>query len=162
DFFTRITTHYPVAEDKYEMGTYPSDKAWFKIYMDLKDYDRAGIYVQKLLAITNRNLNKLILSNCYENAIRWFTQTHRFDPAQFYLQKNEKLLDSLQDLVAMTRNYDQWFTLDTMRGDFRSAALHSNRFNKIKDKVFNEEKNKALAQLQVEYETEKKEKEIEL
>jgi len=162
DFFTRITTHYPVAEDKYEMGTYPSDKAWFKIYMDLKDYDQAGRYVQKLLAITNRNLNKLILSNCYENAIRYYTETHRFDAAELYLEKNEKLLDSLQDLVAMTRNYDQWFTLDTMRGDFRSAASHSNRFNKIKDEVFTQEKNKALAQLQVEYETEKKEKEIQL
>jgi len=162
DFFTTITHRYSVAENKYEMGSYASDKAWFKIYMDLKGYDRAGIYVQKLLAITNRNLNKLILSNCYENAIRYFTATHRFDAADLYLEKNEKLLDSLQDLVGMTRNYDQWFTLDTMKGDFRSAALHSNRFNKIKDEVFSQEKNKALAELQVEYETEKKEKEIQL
>lgn len=162
DFFSTITSHYPVAENKYEMGSYASDKAWFKIYMDLKDYDKAGFYVQRLLAITNRNLNKLILSNCYENAIRYFTQTHQFDEAEVYLEKNEKLLDSLKDLVAMTRNYDQWFTLDTMRGEWRSAALHSNRFNKIKDEAFSQEKNKALAQLQVEFEVDKKENEIRL
>jgi two-component sensor histidine kinase len=162
DFFRTITHNYSVAENKYEMGSYASDKAWFKIYMDLKDYERAGTYVQKLLAITSRNLNKLILSNCYENAIRYFTETHRFDVAEVYLRKNETLLDSLHDLVGMTRNYDQWFTLDTLKGDFRSAALHSNRFNKIKDEVFTQEKNKSIAQLQVEYETEKKEKEIQV
>jgi len=160
-YFTSITNRYTVAEDKYESGSYASDKAWFKIHMDLKDYERAGLYARKLVALTtDRKLNKLILSNCYENAIRFYTETRRFAQAGYYLKKNETLLDSLHDLVGMTRNYDQWFTLDTMRGDYRLAALHSNKFNKIKDEVFSQEKNKALVRLQVEYETEKKENEI--
>ena len=160
-FFTAITNDYRVAEDKYEMGSYPSDKAWFKIYMDMKDYKQAGIYNQKMLALTTgRKLNKLILSNCYENAIRFFTQTRQFGPAEEYLVKNEKLIDSLHDQVAMTRNYDQWFILDTMRGDFRSAAIHSNKLNKIRQEVFTAEKNNALARLQVEFESQKKENEL--
>jgi hypothetical protein len=66
------------------MGSYASDKAWFKIYMDLKDYDRAGAYARKLIALTNdRKLNKLIMSNCYENAIRFFSGRKARDDSHF-------------------------------------------------------------------------------
>jgi len=73
-FFTSITNRYVTPEDKYEMGSYASDKAWFQIYMDLRNYDKARPYAEKLVALTTqRKLNKLILSNCYENAIRFYT-----------------------------------------------------------------------------------------
>jgi two-component sensor histidine kinase len=54
------------------------------------------------------------------------------------------------------------FKVDSARGDFRSAIEHYQRYKTLNDSVFNERKSKQIAQLSIQYETEKKEQALQL
>ncbi len=78
--------------------------------------------------------------------------------AAFYLEPLKKVDDALQSSKLELLH----FKIDSIGGDLHAAINHFQRFKIINDSVFNSAKTKQIQQLQVQFETEKKDKDIRL
>ncbi len=64
------------------------------------------------------------------------------------------------DLLQMGESHRLWFMLDTARHDYRSAVNHLLSFKQLNDSLFTDTKRRQISELEIQYETEKKEKDI--
>lgn len=163
-FFLHINKKYPrPAEQKYEGGDYGITQTYLKIYLALRQYDKARYYCEQLIRQTeNPNINWYPLSRYYELIARYYIETANYERGQFYLQKDKDLVSSLKDLSGMVQNYKLWFSLDTASNRYKEAIGNLVKANALKDSMFDETKSRQIAQLEVEFETEKKENQINL
>jgi two-component sensor histidine kinase len=60
----------------------------------------------------------------------------------------------------MGNSHKLWFMLDTARLDYRSAISHLVRYKDLSDSLFNETKSQQISELEIQYDTEKKENDI--
>jgi two-component sensor histidine kinase len=163
-FFQHITRTYPMpAQQQYESGDFGFSLTYLNIYMALKQYDKAKFYCEQLIRHTsNPNINLYSLSLDYEVIARYYIGTANYDRAQYYLAKDKAIVDSLKNLSGISQNYRLWFSLDTASGRYKEAIANLMEANRVKDSIFDETKSKQIAQLEVEFETEKKEGQINL
>lgn len=80
--------------------------------------------------------------------------------------KNVKLTDSLSakngNDMLRSQNYLFWFKGDSIQGKYLDAIKHYQLYKKHSDSVFNGEKSKQINSLQVQFDTEQKDKNIQL
>lgn len=157
-FLEDINNKYPKPKEKiYEVGDYANNKVYLRLYLALKQFDKAKFYCDQLIQETkNPHINLAILSAYYAEIIQYYIVTSQYSNSLTYLKKNETLLNTTKDFVRMARNYNLWFTLDTSEGNYKSAVFHLSQANRINDSIFNETKARQFQQLEVEYETAKK------
>jgi two-component sensor histidine kinase len=158
-FLEDINSKYPKPGSKiFEAGDYANNKVYLRIYMALKEFNKAKFYCDQLIEETrNPHINLSILSAYYVEIIQYYIATSQYSNSLTYLKKNKAQLDTIRDFVGMARNYNFWFMLDTSQGNYKSAVFHLLQANRINDSIFNEMKARQFQQLEVEYETVKKE-----
>ncbi len=161
-FFKQITRKYPIPiQQQYESGDFGFSLTYLNIYLALKQYDKAKFYCEQLIRDTNNpNINLYSLLLDYELIARYYIETASYDKAQYYLVKDKGLVDSLKNLSGIARNYQLWFSLDTASGKYKDAITNLIEAGRVKDSIFDATKSKQIAQLEVEFETEKKEGQI--
>jgi len=161
-FFQHITRTYPMpAQQQYESGDFGFTLTYLNIYMALKQYDKAKFYCEQLIRHTNNpNINLYSLSLDYQLIARYYIGTANYEKAQYYLTKDREIVDSLKNLSGISQNYKLWFSLDTASGKYKEAITNLMEANNVKDSIFDETKSKQIAQLEVEFQTEKKEGQI--
>jgi two-component sensor histidine kinase len=161
-FLQGIIKKYPKPTGhKYEAGDYGISKTYLKIYMALKQYDRTHYYYDQLVRETkNPNINLYVLSSYYELIAKYNIENGRYKDALTYLKRNKELLDSMKDFTGMARNYNLWFSLDTLQRSYKSAIVNVVKANRLNDSIFNSTKSRQIEQLQVEFETREKENQI--
>jgi two-component sensor histidine kinase len=151
---------YPIADQEFERT---EDYILFSTYTILKDFKNAGIYYKKLVSYYGENAEK---NNKQLSLLRGFAfyhyQTKNYDV--FY--KNVKLFDSLakkagNDMLR-SENHLIWFKADSIQGKYPEAIKHYQMYKKLSDSVFNGEKSKQINSLKIEFDTEQKDKNIEL
>jgi two-component sensor histidine kinase len=157
-FLEDISNKYPKPKEKiYEAGDYANNKVYLRLYVALKQFDKARFYCDQLIQETkNPHINLAILSAYYAEIIQYYIATSQYSNSLTYLKKNKALLDTTKDFVRMARNYNLWFSLDTSESNYRSAVFHLMQANRINDSIFNETKARQFQQLGVEFETAKK------
>ena len=157
-FLEDINNKYPKPKEKiYEAGDYANNKVYLRLYVSLKQYDKAKFYCDQLIQESkNPHINLAILSSYYAEIIQYYIATSQYSNSLTYLNKNKALLDTTKDFVRMARNYNLWFSLDTSERNYRSAVSHLMQANRINDSIFNVTKARQFQQLGVEFETAKK------
>jgi two-component sensor histidine kinase len=163
-FLEDINNKYPKPKEKiYEAGDYANNKVYLRLYVALRQYDKAKFYCEQLIQETkNPHINPAILSAYYAEIIQYYIATSQYSNSLTYLKKNKAMLDTTKDFIRMARNYNLWFSLDTAEGNYRSAVFHLMQANSINDSIFNETKSRQIQQLNIQYETDKKETDIKL
>ena len=163
-FFQQIVKKFAIpSERKYEGGDYGISQTYLKIYMALKQYDKARVYCDELIRQTkNPHINLYALSLYYELIARYYIQTANYEYALNYLKKDSALIGSLKSLSGSYQNYKLRFSLDTASGKYPQAIGNLIKANEIKDSIIDETKSRQIAQFEVEFETEKKESQINL
>lgn len=135
----------------------------FNIYRILKDNPKAAIYY-KILANyygenADRNGNSVAVLRSFAS---YQYQIKKFD--DFY--RTIKHLDSLAATSGnnniRSESYLIWFKADSSRGDYLNAIKHYQLYKSLSDSVFKGEKSKQINSLQVEFESEKKDRNIDL
>ncbi|PSL43011.1 two-component sensor histidine kinase [Chitinophaga niastensis] len=136
---TRFVRCYTELNDLSSAGRYAEQLIKYSDSMKPDEYDQIAIYTE---------LNRfLIASGQYERASR-FVEQHRLIAEKFKLPDQS------------TQAYFYKFRIDSACGDLAPALRYFQLYTKGKDAVFNENTAKQLNQLHVEFETEKKDKEI--
>lgn len=95
---------------------------------------------------------------CYDIGC-FYASVNRFDKAKIYLQQMSSQLLTM-DVRKKTEHL--CFRVDSGMGNFSGAMKHYIKYQSLKDSIFNENKSKQIEELQVKYETDQKEKDIQL
>ena len=137
--------------------------AYLSIYYNLKKYKQAQPYANQLSGIIKAHKpgdTKLI--NVYNLLTSYYISSGQLKLADFYLKKTDSLSKKMGDPDRINyKNYLK-FSLDTALGYFKLAVYDLLVYNKINDSLFNETKSKQIKQLEIEYETGKKEDSLKL
>jgi two-component sensor histidine kinase len=135
----------------------------FNIYRIQKNNAKAASYYKTMAAYygenAERNGNSIAVLRSFS---AYHLQVKNYDA--FY--RNIKRLDSIAAAVGnnniRSESYLSWFKADSSRGDYLNAIKHYQLYKQLSDSVFKGEKSKQINNLQVEFESEKKDKNIDL
>ncbi|MEQ9424243.1 MAG: histidine kinase [Cyclobacteriaceae bacterium] len=136
-------------------------------YLKLKDYLNAGNYLRKA-----HQLNKLFHSrhqNQYEPLATTLTNLGNiklaqanYDSAKYFLDLAESYADSSASVEKLRDIYDQQYKFHREKGDLNAAMDYLNKFYSIRDSVYNQDRAKSFAGMEIRFQTAQKEKEIEI
>lgn len=136
---------------------------YVKTYLQLKDYKNASVYCSMLLATLDKcqpdDPNKRVI---YPAICSYFFETAQFDKALFYLPGYKTYCERSGFLPSLRNAHLAWFRVDSAQGNYLSAIEHYKLYKTLNDSLFNENKSKQLSKLQIQYDTEKKDKDLQL
>ncbi|MDJ1506776.1 tetratricopeptide repeat-containing sensor histidine kinase [Xanthocytophaga agilis] len=159
-FLKDITKRYPPPD----ISSMIINKASFvTVYELLKQYTQGQTYCNELLELAEKpDLSPGDYSIIYTAVIPFTIATKQYKLAQKYLQLEKKLAEKSGSLADLSVNQLSWFEVDSAQGNYLSAIAHYQLHKRLNDSIFNEAKSQQIAQLQVQYETEKKDQDIKL
>lgn len=141
------------------LAAIPINNTYLKAYVDLKDYRTAKIYLDKLPSYTtHKNEANLIL----EGHLYYLLATQQYQACYPYLEANKQITQSPRMLRAAVKNELFWFRADSASGKYFNAIKHYQLNRRLSDSLFTLTKNRQVAFLQIEFETEQKEQNIAL
>jgi len=132
------------------------------LYEDLCEYEKAHGYYIKSLEIYQKLGNKrgiAYVSSCVGNVC---THLNRLDEAEKFISKGLELTKSLKIVDYEVICLERMTKLYEKKGDLKKALSYSRELNKRQKDHTNEKSIEKIATLQVQFETEKKEKEAEI
>jgi tetratricopeptide (TPR) repeat protein len=136
-------------------------RGYITSYSLLKQYDKAETYCNELLRMCDQEEMGIFTPiEVYAVVIKFYISSGQYALAIKYLDKHKKLSEQNNDFSLMAANHQLWFMLDTAQHNYRAAVDHLLNYNRFNDSLFNETKSKQIEELQIQYETEKKEKDI--
>ncbi len=131
---------------------------YLSIYYNLKDNKRANTYAEQLPALVKTcHLDAVSTYHVYYLLTSFYIQSSQFGAARMYIKKIDSLSLQLGDPYIVNQNNYIKFRMDTALGNFKSAVYRLLTYNKTKDSLFNETKSKQIKQLEIDFETQKKE-----
>jgi len=129
------------------------------VYRELNQLTLAGRYSDELLALSQDKEEQIRPSVMYiiNNALlSYYFRIKEYKRAATYLERSRKIAEASGD-NATQRYVHMWsFKLDSVAGNYPSAIRNFQKYTEIKDSIYNEAKTGQLAELQVQYETQKK------
>lgn len=153
-----ILRKYPNADTPY-LVLYTT--SFLSNYSVLKDIPNAQRQFNRLQQLTKgRVLENDAARSVYGAEIDYLLASGQNALARQYLEADEKLLSENSTLIQLAANQMAWVRLDSAVGDFRDAFRHFHRYTVLKDSIFNKEKTRHIAQMNVLYETNKKDQDI--
>ncbi len=132
------------------------------LYEEQKESESALEYCLKALDIYKEIGDKRGIADSNNHIGRIHTRLERYDSALVYLQEG---LDFTQETGAKNWEADSYkylFELHQAQGDFEKALAFHCKYSELKEKIFSDITAEKIAQMQVRYETGKKEKEAEI
>lgn len=135
----------------------------FNTYYDIEQYGKAEPYFKVLLKfhhdLPKDDPNQIYL---YRSIIRKLIHDKQFVAADGYLKEHEKQSLQQKNLLALSQLHRLWFDVDSALNKPWSAVAHYKTYKRLTDSIWNNEKNKQISGLEIEFQTEKKDKDIAL
>lgn len=133
------------------------------VYSKLKKYDKAKPYYEELLRRSNGKFKShMDEEKAYYSMIHFLLKTGQADKSYVYIDKLRQLGQKNNDIFNLSQLEKTHFEADSATGNYLGAIEHLKKFKQLNDSVFNTNSTKQFADLQLKYETEKKDKNIKL
>lgn len=127
-----------------------------------RQFEQGRAFYQKVCDLAEKEQIWLIFANSLHHFAENYKQEGNYDKASEYAQKSLTLAKK-HGLKAEEENaYQLLSQIYAAQGKFSEAYLYFEKFNALKDSIFTLEKNKQILELTTQYETEKKEQQIQL
>lgn len=130
------------------------------VYYYLGNIDSALVYFNRSVAIEKSIGNLAGVGSSYNNIAQTLVENNRVDEAKQYIdsayvyaQKSKTAVDIESALLTYTDYYES-------KGDPNKALQFYKDYNKLHDSILNLETNSKIAELEIQYQTEKKERQI--
>lgn len=136
---------------------------YFNTYMSMGRMDKARAYYEQLrvfektLPADDANLVYL-----YSAIIRYMIAVKDFKEIYTLLRKQDDLQKTTGNNLFRSQNQHQWFQADSAAGNLKSALVHYKLFKSLSDSIFNADKANQINSLQIQFETEQKDRNIKL
>lgn len=133
------------------------------VYTLLKQFQLAEQYCRQLIDIENEN-NFLDgdLSDAYVRILDYFLASGQYTRMLPYLKKDEQVAKAYGNPRNMARLHALWFSYDTSQHNYRSAIDHLLQNNAVTTIINSQARDRAIKELQIQFETSKKEDQIAL
>ncbi len=134
------------------------------IYCKLKEYHKAKPYYEKLLKCRNtlEKKDNIQQEKMYYALIDYLIKTGQANETYTYIDKLKELAKKNNDIFNLAQLELTHFESDSATGNYLGAIKHLKNHKKLNDSLFNINNSKQFADLQLKYETEKKDKNIKL
>ena len=133
---------------------------YLRAYVGTKELGKGQKYCDLLLKLANNpDVEKSSKITTYRTVAEYYMKLKNYPAARMYLSKNKVLTEGLSPSW-ISLDLRLWHLLDSAEGRYLDAYNHLKQYKNISDSIFNAQKAKQLQQLEVEYETEKKEDSI--
>ncbi|MCU0391369.1 MAG: tetratricopeptide repeat protein [Thermoflexibacter sp.] len=127
-----------------------------------QQFEQGRAFFQKACDLAEKEQVWLVLTNGLQHFADNYKQEKNYNKALKYAQKS-LVLAKKHELKAEEENaYQMLAEIYAVQGNFGEAYLYFEKFNALKDTLFNLNKNKQILELTTEYESEKKEQQIRL
>jgi two-component sensor histidine kinase len=146
----------PLAED-----TIMIYDAMASCHMALKQYGEAEKYYLRMEALSPR-VNKYFEANCPYMIGKFYYKTKQYDKAVPYLNSCLTIHKSGLPIHAIREVTYLLYRIDSTQGQYLSAINHYRSYKFISDSIYNVNRNRQVEELRIQYDTEKKDKDIEL
>jgi len=132
------------------------------IYMEQEKYKEALPYFFNSLAIKKRFVDKSGTALVNYNIGKAFQKLKEYDKALFHYDRGLQLAKEVNDLRNIAATSKGLSEVYALFNKYQKAYEYNMVYVQAKDSLLNEESSKQIAEMQTKYDTEKKEKEIEL
>ncbi len=129
------------------------------LYYENEDYERALKSFNTLLKTCVVYKNNLCIATVLENIGSIYLKTEEYQLAEKYFIQ---MLDSAKKYRMPKKEMDAYLLLaelDTLQKNYQSAYTNFTKYTNLKDRIFTQDKEKQISELQIQYETEKTEQE---
>jgi two-component sensor histidine kinase len=156
-FFTRTTAHAAASSpDAYA-------RYLAECYVALRRYEPAERSFKKMVQLVeadhDSDMQKMY---AYQAIGGFYVLTRHYDQARWYLQQSLRRYQHTGFLLGIAKLHLLLFKVDSAQGRLLGAIGHYQRYKLLNDSIFNINKTKQLANLELQYDTRKKEQNITL
>lgn len=130
------------------------------IHYNKKEYKNALEKQMQALEIKKEANNKLGIASSYENIGNIYAKQHRFEDALNYLNTSIQMYKQLDGKSGLKEVYASLADVYIEKGDYKNALEYRKRYSQLQDSMVNEQSAKQIAEMNVRYESEKKDKEL--
>lgn len=130
------------------------------VYYYMSKIDSALVYFNRSVAIEKSIGNKVGVGSSYNNIAQVLVENDRAEEAKTFIDSAytyAKQAKSATDIESALLTYTDYY--ESM-GDTKTALRYYKDYNQLHDSITNVTSNSKIAELEIEYQTEKKEKEI--
>jgi PAS domain S-box-containing protein len=149
-------------ENKDRKGTATALNNIGMIYYKLNNYEKTLEYLLKSLKISEETGFKTSIANTSINIGDSYIKLKEYDTASLYFEQGLKLAKEIEAKYLLKDCYNSISNLYFAKGSYQKALKYYKIHSDIKDSIFTKESSEKIAEMQTRYETEKKEKEIEI
>jgi len=132
-----------------------------RVYTEVSDFKSAKKYydeaTKKVEKRESGNSLNLIL---YPSIIRYLIKSGQYNKARSFVAHYKKISERNKDKKRLQEVHMMLYRLDSIESRFLSAINEYKLQEAYKDSLFSQEKNKQIAELQIKFETEKKDKDL--
>lgn len=132
------------------------------LFQEQKKYDMAVSYYEKSLTINKEMNDKLGLTNDYSNLAELYEEAKDFPKAKAYLDSARVVTSELQSKKAIADLYLKYSDWHEQQKQFEKSLEYFKLATAIIDSLSDVERNKQAEEAQAKYETNEKDKEIQL
>jgi serine phosphatase RsbU (regulator of sigma subunit) len=150
DFYVALKDNTHLADVENNIGS---------AYSDLKEYDKAIEYYQKALSTYKELDSKADISMCYGNIGNVYNMKGEMDKGVSYSEQALQMARAVNAKDVVAAAYTFLAEGYSKLGDYKKAFDYQTGLLNINDTIFNEATTKQINDMQVKYDTEKKEKE---
>ncbi|MEE4197117.1 MAG: tetratricopeptide repeat-containing sensor histidine kinase [Bacteroidales bacterium] len=132
------------------------------LYFHMRKYNHALDYYQQSLEIEKHLNNKNGIATSLLNIGELYCKQNNPGKAKDYLNRSIKIAETIGDMHTLEINYRCFYDLYKNTGNFEHALHYFEQYNNLKNSRLSQEAKKEIAELEIQYETRKKQEEIEL
>ncbi len=132
------------------------------LYYGKKDYDKAIIYNEKILEVSNAENDLYGQSVGYIGAGKAYLKQKNNNKARNYLNRGKSLAIQLGATNEIKNSYKYLYKLDSAENKFNSAFKNIKIYYQYNNSIFSKQKDENIKELEIKYQTKIKDQEIEL
>ncbi len=152
-------------EINYEPGFAPAYNSLAKIYYAKKEYAKAISYYKLAEQYSLKSNNKYHLITNYNSLAMCYKELKEYETAKAYSEKSIAISKEVGSVERELFCHETMADILFSMGDYKNAYASFQNYASLKDTLFNQDKNDAIAEMQAKFDVEKnqqKVKEIEL
>lgn len=131
------------------------------IHLDLKEYARCSMYAKWLMAdLAYAKRANLSTTSMTAALAKYYFGIKDFKKAERFLNETDTVYRIYSHIPALASSYKLRIKIDSARGDLGNYIKHSTERQAMRDSLLNEQNNRDVAQMEIEYEIEKKDNDI--
>ncbi len=131
------------------------------IHLDLKEYAKCSMYAEWLMAdLAYAKQANLSTTSMTAALAKYYFGIKDFKKAERYLNETDTVYRIYNHIPALASSYKLRIKIDSARGDLGNYIKHSMERQVMRDSLLNEQNNRDVAQMEIEYEIEKKDNDI--